>query len=134
MSMKRNTMNKAEHQKEEERSHSKTELQEITHRLKQQEMILEQERGNKLRLEELQKLQLAPEQELILHLKDQKREQEAINAAANEYMYQNTSMGRGVKGKPPEQLNHGQYIKKHAKKLRRRRGSWVHSLLSKHPY
>ena len=60
----------------------------------------------------MQKLQLTAEQEMIHYLEDQRKEQEAINAAAEEYMYRNTPIGRGVKGKATEQLNRGEYIKK----------------------
>ena len=49
---------------------------------------------------------------MIRYLEDQRKEQEAIDAAAEEYMYQNTPIGRGVKGKATEQLNCGEYIKK----------------------
>ena len=64
------------------------------HKLEQQEMILEQERSDQLWLEELQKLQIAAEQELIRQLEDQKRAQEAIAALAEEYKYQNTCRKR----------------------------------------
>ena len=76
------------------------------HKLKQQEMILKQERSNQLRLEALQKLQLAnaAEPELIHQLEHQKREQEVIDALGEEYMYQNTPVRKGgVKAKAKEQ-------------------------------
>ena len=63
-------------------------------------------------MEELQKLQLVAEQELIHYLEDQTREQEAIDAAAKEYMSQNTPLVRDVKAKAIEQLNHVLYIKR----------------------
>ena len=71
-------------------------------------MILE----DRMRLEELQKLRLAAEMELIRQLEDQQREAEEIALLAVEQEYQNTPVGRGVKAKAGEQLNHGIYNKK----------------------
>ena len=82
------------------------------HRLEQQELILEQERIDTMRLEELQKLRLAAELEWIQHLEEQQREAEEIALAATEYEYQNTPMGRGIKAKAGEQLNRGIYDEK----------------------
>ena len=41
------------------------------------------------------------------HLEDQEREQAEIDAAAPEYAYQNTAMGKGGKRKEKEQLIRG---------------------------
>ena len=71
-------------------------------------MILE----DRMRLEELQKLRLAAEMELIRQLEDQQREAEEIALLAVEHEYQNTPLGRGVKAKAGEQLNRGIYNKK----------------------
>ena len=70
------------------------------HRLEQQELILE----DRMRLEELQKLRLAAEMELIRQLEDQQREAEEIALLAVEHEYQNTPIGRGVKAKAGEQV------------------------------
>jgi hypothetical protein len=82
------------------------------HKLEQQELILEQERIDTMRLEELQKLRLAAELEWIQHLEEQQREAEEIALAATEYEYQNTPIGRGIKAKAGEQLNRGIYDEK----------------------
>jgi len=82
------------------------------HKLEQQELILEQERIDTMRLEELQKLRLAAESEWIQHLEEQQREAEEIALAATEYEYQNTPIGRGIKAKAGEQLNRGIYDEK----------------------
>ena len=81
------------------------------HRLEQEEMLLEQERMDNMRLAELQKLRLAAELEMIQQLEEQQREQEEIALAGAEYEYQNTARGRGVKAKAGEQLNRGLYEK-----------------------
>jgi len=73
------------------------------HRLEQEEMLLEQERMDNMRLAELQKLRLAAELEMIQQLEEQQREQEEIALAGAEYEYQNTARGRGVKAKAGEQ-------------------------------
>ena len=70
------------------------------HRLEQEELILE----DRMRLEELQKLRLAAEMELIRQLEDQQREAEEIALLAVEHEYQNTPIGRGVKAKAGEQV------------------------------
>jgi len=88
------------------------------HRLEQEEMILEQERNDNIRLEELQKLQLAAELELIQHLEEQQREREEIALAAVEYDYQNTPMGRGAKAKAGKQLTRGLYEKEAREELK----------------
>ena len=63
-------------------------------------------------MEELQKLQLAAELEMISYLEAQQREAEEIALEAQWYEYENTPMGRGQKAKAGEQLNRGSYEKK----------------------
>ena len=89
-----------------------------------------------MRLEELQKLRLAAEMELIRQLEDQHREAEEIALLAVEHEYQNTPIGRGVKAKAGEQLNRGIYNKSHAKKhkqkSRQQNENWVYLLRLRH--
>ena len=74
------------------------------HKLEQEELILEQENNDRMRLEELQKLKLAADMELIQHLEEQQRQADEIALEAVQYEYENTPMGRGAKAKAGEQL------------------------------